>query len=198
MKNIITHLSKDHKLKPIIFSGDIAKLTLSENICNDLIKSVVYQQLSTKAATTIFNRFLDIFPKREIDPQMMLKFEIESLRAVGLSKQKASYTKNISAYFIENNLFNQDWSNHSDDDIIRKLTEIKGVGVWTVQMILISSLAREDVFPDGDLGIQKSMGGLYNLDLESKDLRKKMIKLSEKWRPFRSYASLYLWRWLDK
>jgi DNA-3-methyladenine glycosylase II len=197
MQKINSHLAKDPKFKPIIISGNASKLTLSDNLYNDLVKSVVFQQLSTKAASTIYGRFLELFPEKTTDPEILLKYEIPQLRAVGLSNSKASYVKNISTFFIDNDLFDTNWSEYNDKEVIELLTQIKGVGVWTVQMILISSLAREDVFPEGDLGIQKSMSLIYKLDMESKELKKKMIKISQRWRPFRTYASLYLWRWLD-
>ena len=197
MQEINAHLAKDPKFKPIIISGNVTKLTLSDNLYNDLVKSVVFQQLSTKAASTIYGRFLDLFPNKTTDPQILLNTDITLLRGAGLSNSKSNYVKNISSFFIENKLFDKDWSSVDDKEVIEMLTQIKGVGVWTVQMILISSLAREDVFPDGDLAIQKSVSMVYSLDMESKDLKKKMTKISENWRPFRTYASLYLWRWLD-
>ena len=197
MKEINSHLKKDQVLRPIIISGNASKLQQSENLHNDLVKSVVFQQLSTKAATTIYGRFLDIFPEKKVEPEVLKGLETERLRAAGLSNSKSNYVRNIANFFLEKDLMKVDWTNYSDKEVIETLTEIKGVGIWTVQMILMSSLAREDVFPDGDLGIQKSVAQLYDLDMKSKDLRKKMIKISQNWRPFRSYASIYLWRWLD-
>ena len=134
---------------------------------------------------------------KKLDPEVLLKLEIPTLRDVGLSNSKANYVRNISLFFIAKDLFQFDWTKYDDEEVIDLLTQIKGVGVWTVQMILISSLAREDVFPIGDLGIQKSMSLIYGLNMKDKDLTKKMIKISKKWKPYRSYVSIYLWKFLD-
>jgi DNA-3-methyladenine glycosylase II len=128
---------------------------------------------------------------------MVLELPIEQMRAVGLSNQKASYLKNVAQFFRDNDLENKDWSNLSDEEIITYLTQIKGVGRWTVQMILMFTLARLDVFPVLDLGIQQGMKRLYSLEQEGKDLHKTMHEIAEHWRPFRSVASRYIWKWKD-
>jgi DNA-3-methyladenine glycosylase II len=105
--------------------------------------------------------------------------------------------QNVARYFLENDLLRQDWSRLRDEDITQQLTEIKGVGTWTAQMILMFGLGRKDILPVGDLAIQQSMQQLYQLDGKGKQLQQQMIKQAERWRPYRSVASRYLWKWKD-
>ena len=106
-----------------------------------------------------------------------------------------TYVQNIARFFQEKALFTFDWSTMTDAEIIKLLTEIKGVGEWTVQMVLIFELMREDVFPAKDLGIQQAMIGVYELKEEKKHLIKKMNEIAENWKPYRTWATLYLWAW---
>ena len=124
--------------------------------------------------------------------------EDEKLRAIGLSYQKLSYIKNIAQFFEENKLHKKDWSLMDDLEIAKLLTQIKGVGQWTAEMVLMFGLCREDVFSPGDYGIQMAMKKLYKLELEGKELQQKMILIAEKWKPYRSHACMYLWAWKDK
>ena len=121
----------------------------------------------------------------------------EKMRRVGLSYQKAGYLKNIAQFSIEETLEYSRLKKKSDEDLIEYLTEIKGVGRWTVEMILMFSLGRPDIMPVDDLGIQTAMKGVYKIDLEGRQLKEKMLELSEKWRPHRTVACVYLWRWKE-
>ena len=123
--------------------------------------------------------------------------EVEDLKAVGYSRQKANYIRNIATFALDNDFEQRDWDNMSDEEIIKMLTQIKGVGVWTVQMLLIFSLNRPDVFPNGDYGVQMAIKRLYDLDEEKSALIRKMNELAEAWTPYRSMVSRYLWLWGD-
>jgi DNA-3-methyladenine glycosylase II len=194
---ILQHLSRDPKMAAIIPQIDLPIVEVHSDIYLDLISSIVSQQLSVKAADTIFNRFLDLFENRYPTPQQILDKDPEILRGCGLSYQKATYIKNIAAYWIENKDTMHDWLTMSDDDIISELTPIKGVGKWTVQMILMFRLNRLDVFPIDDLGIRQGMIKIYGVEETGKDLIKKLHELAEPWRPYRSIACRYVWKWKD-
>jgi DNA-3-methyladenine glycosylase II len=198
MKNdILSHLSLDPKMAAIIPQIELPDVEVHSDIYLDLISSIVSQQLSVKAADTIFNRFLDLFENRYPTPHQILDKDPEILRGCGLSYQKANYIKNIAAYWIENKDTMHDWLAHSDDAIISELTQIKGVGKWTVQMILMFRLNRLDVFPIDDLGIRQGMIKIYGVEETGKDLIKKLHELAEPWRPYRSIACRYVWKWKD-
>ena len=167
------------------------------DIYHDLLNSIVSQQLSVKAAATIYSRFLDLFPNRQAHAEFVATTDLEILRGVGLSYQKAGYIKNIAAYWIDNQEDMKNWLGMSDDDIIKELTQIKGVGKWTVQMILMFRLNRLDVFPIDDLGIRQGMVKIYELEETGKDLIKKLHEIAESWRPYRSVACRYVWKHKD-
>ena len=163
----------------------------------DLLDSIVSQQLSVKAAGTIFQRFLEIFDDLNPTPHRILDTDTELLRGCGLSYQKAGYIKNIAAYWIENKCLSKDWLAISDEEIIKELTTIKGVGKWTVQMILMFRLNRPDVFPIDDLVIRQSMVKMYEVEATGKELMKQLTEIAETWRPYRSIACRYVWRYKD-
>jgi DNA-3-methyladenine glycosylase II len=192
------HLSNDPVLAPLI--EHIPFPVLEERLVfASLVGSIISQQLSTKAAKTIQGRLLDLFPESELDPESILALSTDDLRAVGLSRQKSSYIQNVSEFFLEHQLLQADWDAYSDEEVIDLLTQIKGVGRWTVEMVLMFTLNRPDILPVDDLGIQQAFGGLYALDLEQKrkDLYRQMREIALPWAPYRTYASLYLWRWKD-
>jgi DNA-3-methyladenine glycosylase II len=193
----IEHLHKEPNISRVIHAIEMPDFIPSQKIYYDLLESIVSQQLSVKVAQVIFNRFLLLFPDEYPHPEQLAAFDIERLRSVGLSNQKANYLQNVAHFAMQHDLENKNWSAMSDHDIIQFLTQIKGVGVWTVQMLLIFSLARPDVFPDGDLGIQQGVAKLFGLQETGKDLKNKMLELSEPWRPWRTVACRYVWRWKD-
>ncbi len=187
------HLSQDKMFKPYLDNIRLPKRTPSGDIYSGLISSIISQQLSVKAAATIHGRFLDLFESDYHHAAELLTFDDITLRSAGVSRQKTKYIRNVAIYFQDNNLFEKDWSKLSDEDIISLLTDIKGVGKWTVQMILMFVLQRPDVFPILDLGIQQGMIEIYKLKEEKKELYAKMESLSKKWQPHRTVACLYLW-----
>ncbi len=159
-----------------------------------LLRSIIYQQLSGKAASKIHNRFLAIYDgDSHPTPDEVKLTSSDVLRSVGLSRQKISYIKNLCDYSLNNNIENIDQL--SDDEISKQLTQIKGIGQWTVDMFLMFTLNRSDVMPYGDLAIQKGFKKFFNLDhLPSK---KEMEEFSENWRPFRTLACWYLWETVE-
>jgi DNA-3-methyladenine glycosylase II len=195
---VFAHLIEmDPRLARVLQETEVAPLDLTTDVYGRLLRAIVFQQLSGKAATTIYRRFLQLFPEQSPKPELLLAFDVPGLRAAGLSRQKATYVQNVAGHFAENDLLQIDWSSWSDDAILEELTQIKGVGEWTVQMILIFALGRPDVLPTADLAIQQSMQHLYGLDGRGKQLVRQMLKVAEIWRPHRSLVSRHLWRWRD-
>ncbi len=191
-------IKKDPKLKEIFANSPVLPATShTGDIYFDLVRTIAYQQLHGKAAAKIFGRFIDLFESAYPTPQIVNQMEIEELRAVGYSNQKANYIRNIATFALENDLEQIDWDNMDDQEIIQFLTQIKGVGEWTVQMLLIFSLNRPDVLPTGDYGVQMAIKNLYGLKEEKRALINKMIDIGEAWKPHRSMVSRYLWLWGD-
>jgi DNA-3-methyladenine glycosylase II len=197
-QDAIAHLKKDEAFLPLINQIVMPDFEPSGRVYYDLLESIVSQQLSVKVADVIFKRFLSLFPDNYPHPELVIALEPMQLRSVGLSGQKAGYMQNVARFAIENDLEQIDWAKMSDEEIIAFLTQIKGVGKWTVQMLLMFTLARTDIFPVDDLGIQQAMQRLFKIEAENTRLLKiQMLELSEPWRPWRTVACRYLWRWKD-
>ncbi len=201
-KKALTHLKKHCKtLKSAIDSaGKLAPPQhFTGDVYYDLLRSIAFQQLHASAATKIFDRFLLLFEEAYPYPDQILALEISDLRAVGFSNQKSNYIKNIAQFAVEKNLSLINWDKMDDREIIEFLCVIKGVGVWTVEMVLMSSLQRPDVFPLGDYGIQQAIIKLFGLgEIKGAALKKKMVEIAEPWKPYRTLASRYLWYWFDQ
>lgn len=194
----IAHLSKDKKLKKLVEAAEPHQLKKRKNICTYLCASIMSQQLSTKVADVIYKRFIALYGGKEPRPQQILDTPFEQLRGIGLSNAKVSYVKNVAQFEIEKGMDPKKLRKMDNEEVIAYLTEIKGVGRWTVEMLLMFALGREDVFAVDDLGIQNAMIKLYKLDKsDKKQLREKMLKVSAKWSPYRTYACVHLWRWKD-
>ncbi|MBI3717854.1 MAG: DNA-3-methyladenine glycosylase 2 family protein [Sphingobacteriales bacterium] len=194
----IQHLSRDEKLRPVIERIGIVKVHKRKNICLHLCSSIMSQQLSTKVVQVFHRRFLELYDKKEPSPQQVIDTPFEKLRAIGLSNAKATYIQNVCRYFIEQKITDAQLYKLTNEEVIDLLTQIKGVGKWTVEMILMFTLGREDVFAIDDLGLQQAVIGLYGLKHRKKKImRDKILKISEQWAPYRTYASMYLWRWKD-
>lgn len=156
------------------------------------------QQLSTKVAAVIFKRFLDLYNGKEPKVEEVLATPNEVLRSIGLSNAKVGYVKNVAQFCMEHQITDRTLSVMSNEMIIQLLVQIKGVGQWTVEMLLMFSLGREDVFAVDDLGIQQAMCKLYKIDsTHKKTMQEAMLKKSQKWAPYRTYACLHLWNWKD-
>src|SRR5689334_2263655 len=176
----IEHLSKDKKLAKLLAEQEPKQLKFHKNICLRLCASIMSQQLSTKVAKVIFHRFLDLYEGKEPTPQQIITTPLEQLRAIGLSNAKAQYVLNVAQFAIELQLDDKKLKKLSNEEIIDLLTQIKGVGKWTVEMLLMFTLGRPGVFSVDDYGIQMAMKKLYKLDDSNKKaFREKMIKLSQ-------------------
>lgn len=193
----LNHLLSIPEMRPLAEKITLHPFQHGQSVYFKLLDSIVSQQLSVKVADVIFARFLKLFPGEVPDPNFLLSIDNQQLREVGLSFQKAGYLKNVAQFSLENDLENRDWAAMTDEEIIVFLTKIKGVGRWTVEMLLMFTIGREDVLPVDDLGIQQGFQKLYSLDETGKDLKKKMAELAEPWRPHRTVGCRLLWRWKD-
>ena len=196
MKAAIQHLvASDPVLARIITGQPPLKAYRNGDLYLDLLQSIISQQLSVKAADTIYGRFLDLFPGRYPEADRLIRMRLERLRSAGVSRQKAGYLQNVARYARENGMAAHQLRSLSDEEIIAALSTIKGVGRWTVEMLLMFPLNRPDVFPVDDVGIQQAMKSLYRLRHEGKPFRKRIAKIAEAWSPHRTLACKYLWRW---
>jgi DNA-3-methyladenine glycosylase II len=156
------------------------------------------QQLSTKVAKVIHQRFLNLYEDKEPTPQQILETPLTVLRGIGLSNAKAQYVHNVAQFAIDQGMEKSKLEKMNNNEVIEYLVTIKGVGKWTVEMLLMFALGREDVFAIDDLGIQNAMIGIYKLNRADKKIfREKMLSISQKWSPFRTYACVHLWQWKD-
>ncbi|MBT8233675.1 MAG: DNA-3-methyladenine glycosylase 2 family protein [Saprospiraceae bacterium] len=163
------------------------------NVFNELVKNIAYQQISYKAADSIYKRFTALMKTEVYTPHHILRADYDEVKASGFSYRKTDYIYNIANFFKEKKLYKVDWKKMDDEEIIQLLSQIKGVGVWTVQMILIFELQRPNVFPSLDLAVQLVMKDLFKLKSEKKALINEIEYISERWSPYKSLASLYLW-----
>ena len=160
-----------------------------------LVRSIVFQQLSGKAASTIHRRFCEIYPGKRPRAERVLTTADDALRAAGLSRQKIGYLRDLSARVADGSLPLAHLGRLPDDAIIEHLVQVKGIGRWTVQMFLMFRLGRPDVLPELDLGVQTAIQRAYGL--KSRPTPKDVLRIGEKWRPYASIASWYLWRSLE-
>jgi DNA-3-methyladenine glycosylase II len=164
----------------------------SDKLYEELIESIINQQLSIKAADTIYKRFLALFNGKHPTPDKLINTDLEKLRSAGMSFGKASYIKNIAHAFENKHLETEIIKKMSDEDAIKELTKIKGVGKWTAEMTLIFTLQRPDVFSLGDAGLKRAIKNLYGIEKDED-----ILKLAQSWKPNRSYACWLLWRSLE-
>jgi len=195
-RTIVDGINQLSSIDPILkhlFNGfDIPKLKIEKNYFWALCRSIIYQQISGKAAKTISDRFLALFRSGiNIQPREVLDIDINSLYSIGLSRQKASYMKNIAEAFGNKLINDENFLMMNDEEILKQLTMIKGVGKWTAEMFLIFTLRRSDVFPVTDLGVQKGFQIVYDLDELS--TIEQMNEKAEEWKPYRTIVTLYLW-----
>ena len=186
-------LNRDEKMRVLIKKFGWPDFDTKQDYFQSLLRSIVFQQLSGKAANIIYERFINLIPKTvTLSPKEVLKLDKDEMRKTGLSFQKINYLRNL-AYFFENNSFRKkDVERMTDEEISNALTQIKGIGQWTVDMFLMFTLNRADILPYTDLGIQKGFKKIFNMNnLPSK---KEMETHSKIWRPYRTIACWYLWR----
>ena len=197
VKKAVKYLRQsDPELIPLLDAFKIQDLQPETDYFKSLTRSIVYQQLSGKAAKTISDRFILLYEDKSYPtPVDVINTDHEKLRSVGLSNSKAQYIKNIAHAFLDNPDTYESLEKMDDHDIIDTLISIKGVGPWTAQMFLMFTLNRPDVFPVTDLGVQKGFQHYYKLS-EMPTLGQ-MLKKSKKWAPYRTVVSLYFWRLLE-
>ena len=184
---------KDKKLGKIIDSYPKDFLFSKSDPFLTLARSIVGQQISVKAAQSVWDKL--VLKIGKINPEIIYKSHSSTLKSSGLSRQKVVYLKNLSYAFINKNIKVNLWNKMSDDEVIEDLIQIKGIGRWTAEMFLIFNLCRADIFPLDDIGMIKGICKIYNLNYPIK--REKLIYIGNKWKPYRSVATWYLWRSLD-
>ena len=196
MKKALHHLkSADPVLGTIIERVGPYRMQYRDPNFHTLVRSIVYQQLSGKAALTIFNRLIDAAKADPLTPEAVLKLRPARMRTLGLSQQKLAYIRGLARMTRDGQVRFDHVKTLEDAAIIEHFTQVKGVGVWTAQMFLIFALRRLDVLPTGDLGVRAAIKKAYNLaELPSPA---EMEKIAASWRPYCSVASWYLWRSLE-
>ena len=195
MKEAIVHLRKaDPVMRAIIDQVGAYQIQFRDPDFETLVKSIVYQQLSGRVAGVIFGRVTDAAGGR-LTPEGILKLRPVRMRTLGLSGQKTAYIRDLARHTRDGRLAFEELARLPDEAVIERLTEVKGIGVWTAQMFLIFALRRPNVLPTGDLGIRNAIRKAYGLLELPKPAE--METLSEPWRPYRTVASWYLWRSLE-
>jgi DNA-3-methyladenine glycosylase II len=195
MKQAIHHLrTSDPVLSAIIQQVGDYGIQFRPPDFETLVKSIVYQQLSGRVASVIFGR-LSAAVKGVITPETILKLRPSRMRSLGLSTQKTAYIRDLARHTRAGSVVFEDLPALPDDEVIVRLTQVKGIGVWTAHMFLIFALQRTDVLPTGDLGIRNAIRKAYNL--EALPNSEEMEQMALRWRPYCSVASWYLWRSLE-
>lgn len=186
-------LLKDKYIGPLIKKYGSCRILPSKkkDYFRDLVDSIISQQLSGKAAKTIFQRVEK--GVGAISPSNILKTPDRKFRELGLSRQKTSYLKDLTKRTLEKEIGIKKLDKLSDEEVIEELVKVKGIGRWTAEMFLMFSLAREDIFPMEDLGIRKGIEKLLKRNLTAP----KMAKFAQRWKPYRTLASWYIWKTLD-
>lgn len=196
LRKAAIHLSSvDERMSRIISKLGNLNFKLSHDLFFSLIESVISQQLSPKAADSIIERFVSLFPGKKVTPGRLNVLSDDMIRSCGVSRQKISYIKNLAEAISEGFLNLNQLRLLNDDEVVERLTRIKGVGTWTAKMILIFTLGRTDILPLEDVGVINAMQRVYVLD--EKHAREAYERISDPWHPYCSVASLYLWKLRD-
>lgn len=174
---------------------ELDERTIPDNLFEELVESIIGQQLSGKAADTIFGRLKKLFPKGEITPDRILKLSDEKIRECGTSWAKIKSLKDLAAKVKNKELDLDSLKKLPDEEVIIELVKVKGIGPWTAEMFLMFTLCRQDIFSHGDLGLRNGIKKIYGFKKEP--TRKQIEKIVRKWSPYRSYASRILWRSLE-
>ena len=191
----ITHLSSaDLVFRQLVSRIELQPLMLRANHFEALVRSIISQQISTKAAQSIAAKFVKLYRGKFPSPKQVLKTPNEVLRGVGLSQSKVVYIKNLADFAVTHKDFNR-LAELQNEEVIELLTQVKGIGRWTAEMFLIFALGREDVFSHGDNGLKSAIKKLYRLRKDPS--RATLERISKVWKPYRSHASRYLWASLD-
>lgn len=188
---------RDKKLAPIIRSSGPTRLKPHTDHYGELVGSIVGQQLSAKAAGSIWRRVLDLFDGKMPTPEQLIKIKDQKLRDVGLSWAKVRYVKDLAQHIIDGRLDLDHVATMPNDQLIEQLTAVKGIGDWSAHMFMIFGLGRLDVLPVGDLGIRKAIQQVYGLKELPDPAAIVTVANQNKWHPYESVASWYLWQSLD-
>lgn len=192
----LAHIRKrDPVLKPILDARGVIKFTPEGEPFESLVESILSQQLAGAAASAIIRKVRALFPDGKLEAKRVNRIDAKKLRAAGVSPQKLSYLKDLSARVVEGRLDLEALESMTDEEILEVLDEVKGIGPWTVHMFLIFTLGRPNVLPVDDYGIRMSVQRIYGLPELPK--RAQIEKLAEKWHPYSTVASLYLWHAKD-
>ena len=191
----LIHLSSvDPKMEKLINKFEKPNFVKENNYFESIVRSIIYQQLSTKSASKIYGRFNKLFENGSLNPESVIEQSNDTYRSIGLSRQKISYIFNVADAYT-NGMIPQNFDKYGDEDIINTLIQIKGVGKWTAQMFLMFTLNRPDILPELDLGIQKGFKAYFKLkEIPSEDYMKTKAKI---WRPYSTLACWYLWRLVE-
>lgn len=187
----------DPYLEPLIAKYGLCTIRPHNNHYRELVGSIISQQLSVKAAAAIEKRFVGLWAGEFPTPEQILQKDVEEFRAAGLSYSKGSYIRDLAEHIVDGRLDLTKMDNLGNDQIVAKLTSVKGIGEWTAHMFLMFCMGRSDILPVGDLGIKNSMYGLYGLaEVPSP---KQMHKIADEnhWHPYETIASWYIWKILD-
>lgn len=189
--------SVDPVLKAVIDAAPRPTFSPHRNYYQELVESIISQQLSVKAAATILKRFKELFASDFPSPEEILDQDIETFRSVGLSRQKASYIRDLAEKVLDGTVKFDHLDSLTNEEVIEELIQIKGVGVWTIHMFLMFCMGRLDVLPTGDLGIRNGIQRLYQLEARPDNSEIEAIARSNNWHPYESIASWYIWHSLD-
>jgi len=195
IKSALEVLEKDFEMQKLIKNYGLPSFEPKNDYFQSLMHSIVFQQLNGKVANIIYQRLISLLPSNKITPKKVLVLTNEEMRKAGLSSQKINYIKNLANYFDTNHFDSNKVRKMTNEEISEELIKIKGIGQWTVDMFLMFTLNRSDIIPYSDLGIQKGMKILFNLNtLPTKD---EMKNISIRWKPYRTVACWYLWKIVD-
>lgn len=187
----------DATLAPVIERFGACTIEPHTNYYQELVDSIISQQLSVKAAATIEKRFVSLFDGNFPTPDQIRSRTIDELRGAGLSRAKASYVLDLAQHIIDGKLLPETLPHLPNDEVIRELTAVKGIGEWTAHMFLIFSLGRTDVLATGDLGVRSAIKKLYGLEQLPSPTEMRAIADENMWHPYESIACWYLWKSLD-
>ena len=194
--NQIEFLSTDPILKPIIKKYGVLKYPKHEDYFKDIVQSIIGQQLSNKAADTIYRRFTKLLVNEKVTAKNILQLQLAEIRACGTSWAKARSLHDLSQKTLDGTLRFSDLEKMSDEAMIEHLVQVKGIGRWSSEMLLMFSFHRPDVFPLDDRGIQNAFKKHFGLK-DGKSLQSKMLNIAKSWQPYRTLACWYLWKSLD-
>ncbi len=197
LNKALRHLKKDPILSHLISEFGVINYQPPSDRFENLVSTIIGQQLSNKAAETIYNRFLKLFPSGQFNPRQILDLPDASLRSCGTSWAKVKSLKDLSAKVLSGQVQLNKLDKLSDGEVIEHLVQVTGIGRWTAEMKLMFTLQRPDILPLDDVGIQNAFVKHYKLNRKHKNLQQKMLKIGESWRPYRTLACWYLWKSLD-